>query len=252
MQTCILTSKNYFFCEKTNIHKKYNIMSVFTASASANGSAYTNTNVLVTAVSSATATSEISQQDALEKAMMLAQQLANETAIYDANVINEATNISTDLANYNVTQIDSPPDITFYYSTDKNISAITKTNLYGNGSAESILQTLNGPVFSDAALTQKIGKYASTLTIYDINNTESKEIFERTGIITFYLPKGQITVLSNANTFKRSDGVYASIPGTYLQTILGGTDEYLNAWGIARRVLPINSTTWSAGIYLNQ
>uniref|UniRef100_A0A6C0BAB7 Uncharacterized protein n=1 Tax=viral metagenome TaxID=1070528 RepID=A0A6C0BAB7_9ZZZZ len=227
-------------------------MSVFTASASANGEAYTNTNVLVTAVSSATAESDISQQDALEKASSLAQQLANETAIYDANIINEATNISTDLSNYNFTQINSPPNLTFYYSNDKNITSHTQTFLYGIGSAESVLQTWNGPVFADAALTEKIGKWATTTTIYDINNTESKGIFERTSINTFYLPKGQISVINNTLAFKRSDGAFTTLPGTYLQTILGGTDEYLNAQGIASRTLPVNSKTWTVGIYLNE
>ena len=226
-------------------------MSSFTASASANGKAYTKENVLVTAVSSATAESEISQQDALEKATSLAQELANETAIYDANIINEATSISTDLENYNVTQIDSPPEITFYFSNDKSISAFTQTFLYGAGSAESVLQTWNGPVFADAALTQKIGKWATTSTIYNVNNSESKGIFERTSLQTFYLPKGQITVLNNSIVSKRSDGAFITVPGTYLQTLLGGTDKYLNARGIASRTLPVNSTTWSVKMYLN-
>ena len=225
-------------------------MSSFTASASANGSAYTKENVLVTAVSSATATSEISQQDALEKATSLAQQLANETAIYDANIINEATTISTDLENYNVTQIDSPPDLTFYYSNDKSITSVTQTFLYGAGSAESAHQTFNGPVFSDAALTQKIGKWAATNTTYNINNTESN-VFEKTSLQTFYLPKGQMTLLNNTTALKRSDGAFTTIPGTYLQTILGGTGEYLNARGIASKTISVNSTIWSVKMYLN-
>jgi len=226
-------------------------MSVFTASASANGSAYTKENVLVTAVSSATAESEISQQDALEKATSLAQQLANETAIYDANVINEATSISTDLENYNVTQIDSPPDLTFYCSTNTSISSFTQTFLYGAGSAESVIQTWNGPIFTDTALTQKIGKWATTNTTYDVNNSESKGLFKRNGTLTYYLPKGQITILLNRGAFKRSDGVFSSLVGTYLNTILGGTDEYLNTRGIVSRTLPVNSTTYSITTYLN-
>jgi len=226
-------------------------MSVFTASASANGSAYTKENVLVTAVSSATAESEISQQDALEKATSLAQELANETAIYDADIINEATSISTDLENYNVTQIDGPPDLSFYYSTDTSITSFTQTYLYGSGSNESVLQTWNGPVFADANLLQNIGKYATSNTTYNINNTESSNIFDRSGTQTYYLPNGQITVLTNAFAYKRGDGAYVAIPGTYSQTILGGTDEYLNARGIASRTRTANSTTWSVSIYLN-
>jgi len=226
-------------------------MPVFTAFASANGEAYTKENVLVTAVSSATATSEISQEDALEKATSLAQQLANETAIYDANVINEATSISTDLENYNVTQIDSPPDLTFYCSNSISINAFTQTKLYGNGSNESNLQTFNGPLFLDAALTQKIGKWALTQTLYNINS-KSTRIFDRTGVITFYLPNGQITTMNNIGVYKRSDGIYITLPGTYLQTILGGTDEYLNARGIVKRIVTVNSITFSVSIYLNQ
>uniref|UniRef100_A0A6C0BBV5 Uncharacterized protein n=1 Tax=viral metagenome TaxID=1070528 RepID=A0A6C0BBV5_9ZZZZ len=223
----------------------------FTASASANGEAYTKENVLVTAVSSATATSEISQEDALEKAMMLAQELANETAIYDANVINEATSISTDLENYNVTQIDSPADISFYYTTNKNVTSFTQTKLYGSGSNESNLQTFNGPLFLDAALTQKIGKWALTQTVYNINS-EPTGIFDRTGAITFYLPNGQITTMNNIPTFKRSDGAFINIPGTHLSTILGGTNKYLNTRGIFSKTLPVNSDIFYANMYFNK
>lgn len=227
-------------------------MSFFSASASASGFAYTKENVLVTSSASASALSEISQQDALEEALMLAKELANEAANHDADVINQATTISTELENYNVTQIDGPPEITFYYSNDRTINAFTQTNLYGAGSAESILQTINGPVFSDAALTQKIGKWAVTNTTYDINNTESNGIYERTSTRTFYLPKGQLTIPNNALTSKRSDGTFITVPGTYLQEIDGGTDKYLNARGIASITLPVNSRTWSVSVYLNQ
>ena len=66
---------------------------MFQASTSASGSALTETNSVVTASSSASATSTSSYQDALNIATNLAQSLANETAKYNVNLINQTVNI---------------------------------------------------------------------------------------------------------------------------------------------------------------
>ena len=66
----------------------------FTAYASADAKAFTETIDLVTASASDTTSSNVSQQDAEEKAQELANTLAKEAAEHDANVISQSVNIS--------------------------------------------------------------------------------------------------------------------------------------------------------------
>ena len=225
-------------------------MSVFTASASANGEAYTKENVLVTASSSATAESEISQQDALEKATILAQQLANETAIYDANVINEATEIATSNIDYNTKQIDSPPNIVFYNTTDANQVYLTETFLIG-GNSTSALQTWNGSIFSDSALTHEIGTWASTSTTYNVTNPDPHAIYDKSGSKTYYLPQGTLTILTITPVTKNSQGHFVNIPGIEYYPIASATGIYLNATGIIKVESENITKTRKVSVYLN-
>lgn len=71
-------------------------MSLFTATATYNGEANTSTNpsYIVTSTSSASATSDISLDNAQEEANKLAQQVANSTAQNDANIISQTLKLN--------------------------------------------------------------------------------------------------------------------------------------------------------------
>ena len=72
-------------------------MSTFTASSTASGQAYTNTepSSLVTSTASATASSNLSQENAQQIADTNAQQVANSVAQNDANIITQTLNLTT-------------------------------------------------------------------------------------------------------------------------------------------------------------
>jgi hypothetical protein len=63
---------------------------IFNAYATSTGSAYTRDGQLVTSSASATASSSLSYEDAYQIALQTAQDIANQNAVHDANVINEA------------------------------------------------------------------------------------------------------------------------------------------------------------------
>ena len=72
---------------------------IYYATATGNGSAYTKNNILVTSTASASAESDISQDDAYNKALKIAVNVANSVSENDANIIyqslllNNGTNI---------------------------------------------------------------------------------------------------------------------------------------------------------------
>ena len=72
-------------------------MSSFSASSSASGKAYTNTqpSALVTSTATATATSNLSQENAQQIADANAQAVANSVAQNDANIITQTLNLTT-------------------------------------------------------------------------------------------------------------------------------------------------------------
>ena len=72
-------------------------MSLFSATSSASGTAYTNTtpSFLVTSTSTATATSNVSQDNAQDVANNTAQQVANSAAQNDANIVSQTLNLTT-------------------------------------------------------------------------------------------------------------------------------------------------------------
>ena len=63
---------------------------IFNAYAEAQSSGYTREGQLVTASASATASSSLSYEDAYQIALKTAQDIANENAIHDINVIDQA------------------------------------------------------------------------------------------------------------------------------------------------------------------
>jgi hypothetical protein len=67
---------------------------VFNAFSSATGQAYTREGVLVTSTATATASSIISQEDANTISQALANNIAKQTAINDANIIDQSTELS--------------------------------------------------------------------------------------------------------------------------------------------------------------
>ena len=219
----------------------------FSASATAEGKAITNTNFTVTATSSASANSEVSYEDALNKATNLAQNYANETAKYDANIINQATNISTYLIDYNTKQISSPPDLIFYYSVSRKYTSYTETNL-GNS---AVFVTFNGPVFSDINLTEKIGNWSAYQTVFSINDTPIDNFYQRAGVTTFYLANGNLCRFLTDNVTKNNQGTFVTPSGIYKENINGGTRNYLNKTGIIQMIFENNSFLRTISVYFN-
>ena len=213
-------------------------MSDFSATATAEGKAVTNTNFTVTATSSASAKSNVSYEDALNTATNLAQNYANETAKYDANLINQSTDISTYLINYNTKQISSAPDLTFYYSSSQEYTAYTETNL--DGSAEFV--TYNGPVFSDRNLTEKIGKWSAYETIFGKNDINIDNLYQRAGVTTFYLANGNLCRFLTDDVKKNSQDRFVTPAGIYKENVVAGTRDYLNKTGIIEMIFEDDST----------
>jgi hypothetical protein len=82
---------------------------MFTAFSSETGSAKTQNGTLVTASASATASSDISQEDANIIARNLALQLANQTAQNDANIIDQSLDLSLEQG-YFLPNVDNLPN----------------------------------------------------------------------------------------------------------------------------------------------
>jgi hypothetical protein len=225
----------------------------FTASATAQGIAYTNNYSMVTATASAMGVSEVSYQDALDQATNLAQQDANVTAQYDVNLINqavtEATTVATQNIDYNTKQVNSAPDRTFYYTCDTNDIIYTKTVLGETNEAQSLLSTYNGHIFRDSDLTVSIGKWTANGTIFNIDQTES-EFFQRTGIYNLYLPDGNLNFCINANV-KKYNGNFVLEPNTYYHTIVAGTGKFLGATGLIAIQTNSENLKRFVNVYLN-
>jgi len=116
------------------------------------------------------------------------------------------------------------PDLVFYYSVDSNISNFTKTIL-----DTCLLETLNGELFADASLLEPIGKWATTQTIYDFNNSNSTV---SNGIFTFFLPQGSLDIVSSVKLTKNNQDNFVSPSGISLYKIICGSDDFLYATGI--------------------
>jgi len=223
-------------------------MHTYKASASAIGAATTKPGAVVTASASATASSSVSYKKALKKATNLAQNFANEIAQNDANLINQSTTISTELIDYNTKQINSAPDLIFYYSVDKEYY-FTQTVLTGKNGAESILETYDITLFLDKELTQPTG---TTVGTYIVHNTQiNKPLYKRSGTQTFYLPKGEITRHSTIQAVKTSQGDYLLPVGTSTTPITCGIGDYLNIAGIVVITVYSDSSTRLVEIYFN-
>lgn len=203
----------------------------FSASASAEGYAYTNNQNLVTASASASAISDVSYEDALVQATNLAQEEANVTAQYDVNLINqavsEATTISTQNINYNTKQINSAPNHTFYYTCNLDKIVYTKTLL----GETSLFSTYNGPIYSNAELTDIIGNWSASGNVFNINQT-SRKYYDRTGIYNLYLPDGTLCLNVNTQVVKDKNNNFVLEADTYNYPIVAGTGNYLGVTGI--------------------
>lgn len=225
----------------------------YTATATAQGYAFTNNKTLVTASAAATGISEISYEEALMQATELAQDEANITAIYDANLINqavtEANTIATERMNYNTMQISSPPDLTFYYSTMKKYNDFYHTNL-GNLGVKQYSKT---PLFSDLELTKIIGYSTSDKTIYtnptltEPNNSNSYKYYS--------FPNGQLVFVGGTiEQILNEEGNYITNdkPNNILtRQIVSGQGEYLNKSGIITISMDNNLGIRKLDVYLN-
>lgn len=201
----------------------------FTASATAQGYAFTENKTLVTSSASANGISEISYEDALIQASELAQDDANLTAIYDANLINqsvtEANAVAKERMMYNKMQINSSPDLTFYFNLEKKYYD-NSIKLENTG----IIATVYEPLFSDILLTQNIGKTGAQIIIFDIENINGNY----TSVTTryFFLQNGSITITTTDYNTSLNNTGYIHSEGEYLYQIVSGSGLYLNKTGI--------------------
>ena len=221
-------------------------MSDFSASATAEGKAITNTNFTVTATSSASANSNVSYQDALNTATNLAQNYANETAKYDANLINQSTDISTYLINYNTKQISSAPDLTFYYSMNTKYLKSYQSNL-GTFGVEQWIETY---LFSDIDLTTKIGLVTAEVNIYT-SLSNNQNLFPIISSRSFNLPNGNLFYVAQGDVYKNSDGNYIYPDNNYTYQIVSGSGEYLNKTGIITLNADSGKLLRSINVYFN-
>lgn len=120
-------------------------MSSFESSAIANGRAFTSTNpsYLVTSSASATATSNLSEENAQDVAIKLAEQIANTAAQNDANIISQTIKLS-------------PTGILGTYSY-LNISFTINTSIKGTGK-------FNGIIIQDTSSSSNVNFLALQLT----------------------------------------------------------------------------------------
>jgi len=225
-------------------------MSEYSASASAVGSATitsssTQTDFVVTASASAYAESDISFSDAYNSAYNQAQNLANVTAQYDANLITQATDISTYERNYNTKQINSNPDMTFYYSATNyfksQLDVPPSTKIY-NAYCE---------IFSDYNLTNSVGTQLENKFIYGIDNPDLA-LYNTKKSQTFILANGSVTIHAITPNSKSADAYYTE-EGLFSYAISEGSGDYLNASGII--TINYNNSnaerTRSINVYLN-
>ena len=213
----------------------------FTDSASAQGYAFTNNKTLVTATATATGISEISYDEALVQASELAQDEANVTALYDANLINQSVSETQQLLNYNVTQINSPPDLTFYFSVLHNNNYISNLGNVG------VSQITFGTIYSDINLTEKIGDSIIQKTI---STNDNNGFYTYAGTRTYFLPNGTLNWLDNNIAILNSAGNYVTPQGKYLLQIVSGSGEYLNKTGIVENIID-ETTTRTVNVYFN-
>ena len=221
-------------------------MSDFSATANAEGKAITNTNFTVTATSSASANSNVSYEDALNTATNLAVNYANETAKYDANLINQSTDISTYLINYNTKQINSAPDLTFYYSMNTKYLKSYQSNL-GTFGVEQWIETY---LFSDIDLTTKIGLVTAEVNIYT-SLSNNQNLFPIISSRSFNLPNGNLFYVAQGDVYKNSDGNYIYPDNNYTYQIISGSGEYLNKTGIITLNADSGKLLRSINVYFN-
>ena len=221
----------------------------FNADASAKGSAETKSGAAVTDTASATASSNTSQKDASKKAEQLAKEIANQTATHDVNVINQTTDIVSNLANNNVKQINGPPDLVFYYTADNVLTEITETNL---GTSSSTILTYNGRIYPNEFLVKTIGFWSGTGTLYDRNRYHPDGLYEANGCQTFYLKGGTISFYDYTQRTKSKQETFVTPSGNFLFSIMSGSGDFLGFSGIVS--IDINNTTLKrkVSIYLNK
>jgi len=142
----------------------------------------------------------------------------------------------------------SPPDLTFYYNLQPSKSIFTRTLL----GTSSLLQTFNAPLFADLALTTKIGKWATTSTIYDLQDGDKNGIYESTALQVYFLPQGTITINNNAQRIKDSQGSFVLPTGTFIYQIICGSGDFLNYSGFLAVVADDVTFTRTVYVYFNK
>jgi hypothetical protein len=220
-------------------------MSDFSATATAEGKAITNTNFTVTANSTASSVSEVSYEDALNTATNLAINYANETAKYGANIINQAIDIFTYLINYNTKQINSAPDLTFYYS---NSYKHFNSHIINLGSV-GIQQNAETKLFLDAELTNILGFTTLTKTVYKTASING--FYPQVNLRSFYLPNGTLFFVIHERVFENEEGNFVVPNGDSTFQIISGTGEYLNKTGIIKIIFTNETKIRKVDVYFN-
>jgi hypothetical protein len=100
-----------------------------------------------------------------------------------------------------------------------------------NGSNGTIYETINGNLYSDAALSKLIGRIAISQTIFDINDTNQIGRFETTGLATLILPNGNIMYSLCGQTVKIGDNyVFPDTQYTFRITNSTGVYQPMNGY----------------------
>jgi hypothetical protein len=139
----------------------------------------------------------------------------------------------------------TPPDLIFYYSVDNTINQIDESYL-----GTSLIQTFNGPIFADFNLTQEIGKWAGSYTIYDVNKND--KVYQQTGIQTYYLPEGTITIINNTQQIKNQQGEFVNKPGENVYQITSGSGNFLNYSGFLVNIAVKDTLTRTLLVYFSK
>ena len=172
-------------------------MSLFSATSSASGNAYTNTtpSFLVTSTSTATATSNVSQDNAQDVANNTAQQVANSAAQNDANIVSQTLNLTT-------------ANLKGQYSY-LNIYDAVETDVGTNSTFTGVLVNYNGG--SNSLLINYEKDIYSTNTLSPTQSPPSQIIAEN-GLTGFYCLTFKNNESNNTSVLSGQRTTYKIVP----------------------------------------
>ena len=229
---------------------------IFNAYATSTSSAYTRDGQLVTSSASATASSSLSYEDAYQIALQTAQSIANQNAVHDANVINEANPIiyyaskrasgsATTNSGQVITASASATATSTLSQNDADTIASNNAQSIANQTAQNDVNIINQSFPRLVSLTNLSGSGNS----YDVSdNTNNYYIKGSTGNSTSMTPTffslGNFTI--NASAIDSNGNIY--VGGNSISSIsnpngVSSSNGLLNTYNY---IAKWDGTTWSA------